>query len=233
MVQAVFFDIGNTLLYPYPSVSDVCREILVEAGHHRDVEEIDAHMPLVDEYYEERFREDETFWTNEGATSQVWVGMYSLLCRQLGIEEDAEELARRVYDAFGEPGRWRAYADVAPALTRLRDDRGLKLGVISNWDMRLESLLEGLGLASMFDSIISSASVGLHKPDPRIFEMACDALDVPCDEAVHVGDHYYSDIVGSSAVGMTPVLIDRHGSESHHEAIATLDDLERKLGWEA
>jgi putative hydrolase of the HAD superfamily len=232
MTQAVFFDIGNTLLYPYPSVPHVCREILMDAGHDRDTEDIDRLMPLVDDYYEDRFREDDTFWTDEGETSQVWVGMYSLLCRELGLEEDAEVLARRVYDEFGESSRWRAYDDVRPALVRLKEQRGLKLGVISNWDSRLETLLEGLDLAPMFDSIISSATVGLHKPDPRIFEMACDSLGVVPPEAVHVGDHHYSDIVGASAVGMTAVLIDRFGDTSGETSISTLDELETFLGWE-
>ena len=61
-------------------------------------------MPLVDAYYEDRYRTDDTFWTDEGETSEVWIGMYSLLCRQLGIEDGAERIARRVYDEFGEPG---------------------------------------------------------------------------------------------------------------------------------
>ena len=77
-------------------------------------------MPLVDEYYEDRYRDDDTFWTNEDETSQVWVGMYSLLCRKLGIDEDAEAIATRVYDEFGDPGRWHAYDDVHPALRPAR-----------------------------------------------------------------------------------------------------------------
>lgn len=232
MTEAVFFDIGKTLLYPYPSVSHVCREILLDAGHDRDTQEIERVMPLVDEYYEDRFREDDTFWTDEGATSQVWIGMYSLLCRKLGIEEDAEELARKVYAEFGDAEHWRAYDDVRPALLRLKERRGLRLGVISNWDDRLASLLDGMGLGPMFDTVVSSASVGLHKPDPRIFEMACDRLSVEPSEAVHIGDHHYSDIVGASAVGMTAVLIDRCGDPDSADSIVTLDQLEAFLGWE-
>jgi putative hydrolase of the HAD superfamily len=230
MIEAVFFDVGNTLLYPYPSVSAVCREILLREGHDHDVGAIDELLPLVDEYYEDRYREDDTFWTDEGETSQVWVGMYALLIRKLGIDEDAEKLARRVYEEFGDPARWRAYDDVIPALKRLAVERRLKVGVISNWDSRLAELLGGLGLSSMLDTIISSADVGLHKPDPRIFEMACEKVDVEPENAVHVGDHHYADIVGASAVGMTPVLIDRHDAE-RDGAIASLDELDDSVEW--
>jgi FMN phosphatase YigB (HAD superfamily) len=156
--SAVFFDVGNTLLFPYPSVSRVCEEILRAAGHERDLGAIEELMPLVDEYYEDRFRADDTFWTSEEATSGVWVGMYSLLCRRLGIEDGAEDLARAVYDEFGRPDRWRAYDDVAPTFRRMHE-LGAKVGLVSNWDCRLEGLFEGLGLTPLIDTIVSSAAV--------------------------------------------------------------------------
>jgi putative hydrolase of the HAD superfamily len=232
-LRAVFFDVGNTLLFPYPSVSHVVREILADEGHTHDLTAIDAYMPLVDAYYEDRYRTDDTFWTDEGETSDVWIGMYSLLCRQLGIEDGAERIARRVYDEFGKSARWRAYDDVEPAFARLQA-RGLTLGVISNWDGRLEGLLGGLGLAKYVDTVVSSACVGLHKPDPRIFELACARLGVAPEEAAHVGDHHYADIVGATAVGMVPVLIDRHDGidDGAGRFVRTLDDLECVLGLE-
>ncbi len=224
-LRAIFFDVGNTLLKPFPSVSEVCRQVLAEAGHVHDLSAIDALMPLVDEYYEDRYRADDTFWTDEEETSSVWVGMYSLMCRRLGIDDDAVRLARRVYDEFGKASRWAAYPDVLPALDRLRS-RGLALGIISNWDGRLPGILDDLGVARRVDVILSSAEVGLRKPDPRIFEMACDRLGVAPDEAAHVGDHHYSDVLGARAVGMFPVLIDRSGAAALPVGPVPIRDLE-------
>lgn len=235
MLKAIFFDVGNTLLAPYPSVSEVVRQVLAEEGHVRDLSAIDDLLPLVDEYYEDRYRTDDTFWTSEQETSQVWVGMYSLLCQRLGIELDAERIAMRVYDEFGSSRRWRAYDDVEPAFARL-SSAGIVLGLISNWDRRLAGLIEGLGLARYLDVVISSAEVGLHKPDPRIFQLACVRVGVTADEAAHVGDHHYADVLGATSVGMTPVLIDRHGpgtpSAGADRFLTTLDDLEAVLGLE-
>lgn len=229
-LRAVFFDVGNTLLFAEPSVSEVCRQVLAEAGHVRDLHVIDSYMPLVDAYYEERYAEDDAFWTDEERTSSVWVGMYSLLCRELGIEAEAVDIARRVYDEFGRPDRWAAYADVRPAFERLKA-RGLRLGIISNWDSRLVRLLTGLGFGELLDDIVSSADVGLHKPDPRIFELACGRLGVSPHEAAHIGDHHYADVLGASAVGMRAILIDRHGSIDPQSApVHTLDGIEEALG---
>lgn len=229
-LRAVFFDVGNTLLYADPSVSEVCRQVLAEAGHVRDLDVIDSFMPLVDAYYEERYEEDDAFWTDEERTSSVWVGMYSMLCRRLGIEDEAVTLARRVYDEFGRPDRWSAYTDVRPAFERLKA-RGLRVGIISNWDSRLVGLLGGLGFGDVLDDIVSSADVGVHKPDPRIFELACERIGVWPEEAAHVGDHHYADILGASAVGMRAVLIDRHGvADPADGPIRSLDELDDVLG---
>ena len=230
-LRAVFFDVGNTMIYPHPSVSEVCRQVLAEAGHERELDAIEAYMPLVDAYYEERYAEDDAFWTNEERTSSVWLGMYSLLCRQLGIEDEAVDIARRVYDEFGRADRWALYPDVRPAFERLRE-RGLAVGVISNWDSRLVRLLAGLGLGDVLTDVISSADVGLHKPDPRIFELACERVGVAPERAAHVGDHHYADYLGARALGMAAVLIDRHDAAADHGVapIRSFDSLEDALG---
>jgi putative hydrolase of the HAD superfamily len=85
----------------------------------------------------------------------------------------------------------------------------------------------------LVDTVVSSADVGLRKPDPRIFELALERLDVAPSQAVHVGDHYYADMVGAGSVGMVPVLIDRHGGEQQGRVafIRTLEELDGILGW--
>lgn len=232
--DAVFFDVGNTLIHPNPSVAHVCAEILAAAGHVCVIGDIEALLPLVDDYYEDRYREDDTFWTCDDGAADVWVGMYSLLCRRLGLDEaEAPVLARAVYDSFGSADRWRAYPDVVPAFERLKA-RGVSVGIISNWDTRLEGVLRGLGLGGLIDVVVCSAVEGLHKPDPRIFELACARAGVSVFRSAHVGDHMYADVVGARACGMKPVLIDRHGStagpgETHVSRIATLDELEEAL----
>lgn len=232
--DAVFFDVGNTLIRPHPSVATVCAEVLLSAGHDRGLAEIEALMPLVDDYYEDRYRTDDTFWTSDEGASSVWVGMYSLLCSRLGLDEaEAPVLARAVYDSFGSAERWRAYPDVVPAFERLRS-RGTRVGIISNWDTRLASILGGLGLRDLVDDVVCSAVEGLHKPDPRIFSLACERMGVRADRSVHVGDHMYADVIGSRAAGMTPVLIDRHGAGTCEAGarivcITTLEGLEEAL----
>src|SRR6185369_11929590 len=86
---------------------------------------------------------------------------------------------------------------------------GITIGVVSNWDTRLKSICDGLGLTPLVDFIIISAEVGVRKPDPRIFQMALDKAGVRPEEAIHVGDLPEEDAEGARRAGVRPVLIDR------------------------
>ena len=88
-------------------------------------------------------------------------------------------------------------AEAVAELERL----GLRLAVVSNWDVALLGYLEGLGLARHFVTVVTSAEAGAPKPDPRIFELALERLRVPPSRALHVGDSE-ADEVGARAAGM-------------------------------
>jgi HAD superfamily hydrolase (TIGR01509 family) len=92
------------------------------------------------------------------------------------------------------------------ALDRLRA-AGLRLGVVSNSDGRVEEALVAAGVRECFDVVLDSALVGVEKPDPAIFRAALDALGVAPAEALYVGDLYEVDVVGARAAGMEAVLL--------------------------
>jgi putative hydrolase of the HAD superfamily len=96
-------------------------------------------------------------------------------------------------------------ADTREVLGRLRA-AGLRLGVVSNSDGRVEAALEAAGLREFFDVVLDSALVGMEKPDPAIFRAALAALDVHPHEALYVGDLYEVDVQGARAAGMDAVL---------------------------
>jgi len=118
VIEAVFFDVGNTILRPFPGVPWVCQDVLARAGLTSDIDEIERLMPLADKYYEDSYDADDTFWTDHDRATEIWVGMYALIYRELGFKEDAQQFARQAYDQFERADRWRAYDDVGPGLRR-------------------------------------------------------------------------------------------------------------------
>ena len=71
--------------------------------------------------------------------------------------------------------------------------------------------LAALGIGHWFDTVVISGEVGLAKPDPRIFEVAVEALAVERDAVWHVGDSLSSDVAGARATGLTAVWLNRSG----------------------
>jgi HAD superfamily hydrolase (TIGR01549 family) len=121
-----------------------------------------------------------------------------------GSLEQARECLRRMHT---ERHLWSLVAEhSAESLARLRQ-AGLKLGVVSNSDGRVEQALQAAGLRQYFDVVIDSALIGVEKPDPRIFHAALDALGVAPEEALYVGDLYEVDVLGARAAGLDAVLL--------------------------
>jgi putative hydrolase of the HAD superfamily len=104
--------------------------------------------------------------------------------------------------------RFTIYPDALATLGLLRA-RGLRLVVVSNWDISLAPTLHTLGLGGMLDAVVTSAGVGTAKPAPEIFHAALRAVGVVPEEAVHVGDDPNLDVVGADAAGIMPVLLHR------------------------
>lgn len=124
------------------------------------------------------------------------------------MDEVRETLTR----LHGERHLWSGVAeDTRGALARLRS-AGLRLGVVSNSDGRVEEALEAAGLRGYFDVIVDSTLAGVEKPDPAIFRAALDALEVPPSEALYVGDLHDVDVIGANAAGIPAVLLVHPGA---------------------
>lgn len=104
-----------------------------------------------------------------------------------------------------------AFPDALPVLQVLRE-RGLRLVVVSNWDVSLPEVLERIGLAACLDGVVTSAAVGARKPRAEIFQRALALAEADPGQAVHVGDSLQEDILGARAAGIEAVWLAREGA---------------------
>jgi putative hydrolase of the HAD superfamily len=106
-------------------------------------------------------------------------------------------------------GAWRLFDDALPCLHLLRS-AGLMLAAITNAPgMHQRSKLAAVGLIDVFDVLVIAGEVGMAKPDPAIFHLACGRLGVhPC-QAVHVGDRLDVDAQAAVAAGLGGVWLNR------------------------
>ena len=105
----------------------------------------------------------------------------------LGEFDNFDAFFQELYDLFARAECWRLYDDTVPVLQELKR-RNFRLGIISNWDHRLFSIVEQLGLGSFFEQVTASAAVGTAKPGKRIFESALKLMKAAAHESLHVWD---------------------------------------------
>ncbi len=233
MPVAVFFDVGNTLLTPDPSMEGIFIDVASKWGHQLPSGLVRAHIPEMFDYYEQLYSEDDSFWCSADRAGMIWVEMYKMLCLAVGIVDDGEDVARAMHEECMTMRRWRMFSDVSGCLGALRD-AGVPMGLISNWDDSLVSIARAIGLADYMTTIISSADVGLRKPDQAIFDMAMRNVGVDAAHSIHVGDHLYADVMGARKAGMHPVYLNRDGgvlpgNVTTIDSLSSLPDIVKRL----
>lgn len=131
--------------------------------------------------------------------------------RELGVDEAAAaeivtlrlESTRRMLKP--RPG-------AVETLRRLRG-RGYRVGLITVCSEDVPEVWSETPFADLFDSTVFSCFVGVRKPDPRIYGIACDELGVAPDEAFFVGDGANDELAGAQRAGLHAVLIHREGEQ--------------------
>ncbi len=90
--------------------------------------------------------------------------------------------------------------------------RSYMVGVVTNGSAYGQNKkLEKAGLKEILDDWVVSGDIGIHKPDPAIYQLAADHLHVQCDECVFVGDLWQTDLYGAARAGMKPVWMSAEG----------------------
>lgn len=200
----VVFDVGGTLTGFYQDAP--FRDFLAQAN--LSALEEDArrfHRRLIANILAERDHAQGK-GANQEELDNWWRGVFA---RTWPDRDDlAEEMLRWML-----AGRFdRVFPDVMPALEALQA-MGMPMAVISNFGTHLRDLLARLDLLRFFDRVVVSAEVGIAKPDPRIFDLLVEKVELPRQRLLYVGDHIGDDIEGARGAGLDAVLIDRR---NHH-----------------
>jgi putative hydrolase of the HAD superfamily len=122
--------------------------------------------------------------------------------------EDFDQFFDEVYDLFRDSRGWMLFPETRQILEELRRHQ-LRLGVISNFDSRLYSVLRDLGIDSLFNAVTICSEVGFAKPQPQIFHAALRALGVRPERTLFTGDSLVDDFQAGESAGLTTYLLDR------------------------
>jgi putative hydrolase of the HAD superfamily len=234
-IRTLFFDAGFTLLYPHPSIPEVCQNVCRELGLHIPLALVQQNMEAVESRYFHQQLALRSPWGDEQALTQFWISYYSSLLGPVLAEQDQHRLqqfALAISEEFARHTSWRVYPEVCETLERLCS-LGYRLGVISDWGSALGPILRQLNLTQYFDCLLISTVTRYAKPSPQLYELALQRANAIPDYTIHVGDSYIYDVLGARATGITPVLLDRTGKLDPQQidcfVINSLDELLKLL----
>ncbi len=142
---------------------------------------------------------------------QWWEAIARSTFEQVGVLskfKDFTDFFTQLYAHFATTEPWYIYDDVLIALQHWQE-KGIELGIISNFDSRIYTVTELLKLRGYFDSITISSTTGAAKPHSKIFEAALAKHNCSPEDAWHIGDSLDQDYHGARGVGIKAFLLKR------------------------
>ena len=201
-MRAVTFDFGQTL-------AELDHDFLMRRVHTfgAELDPVASHAATV------------TAWHAYGAAkalghARAWQAMMLAILRGGNVRKIraeaadpayAEKIAQLLWDAQPTQNLWRKPIAGMFELAAELAAQQVPIAIISNSEGHLAQLVEELGYGALFPVVIDSGRVGVDKPDPRIFQLAAEALGVQLAEIVHVGDAWEADVLGARAAGAQAV----------------------------
>jgi putative hydrolase of the HAD superfamily len=199
--RVIFFDIGNTLLFPNRA------KMLapISADRHPMLEQWQA--------LERRTKTEFDQGMQSGRVDHgFWRIFHSYLLEDLGEAAGGRDgLVQQLVENTQNSANWdQILPGTRAALDRIR--KKFRIAVISNADGKIERVLSRCGIADCFESITDSGIVGFEKPRREIFAAALKTMNARPEESLYVGDVYSVDYVGATNAGMQAVLFDVAGA---------------------
>ena len=225
-INAIFFDIGDTLVFDDPPLMARLTQAARATGATLNQERLPAAFRAGEVYAVARYVEGFPWDAPDslrGAITCVWRALDRPPPNDMTWPLLAQALIAVPFTRYVHPD--------ALALLRELRTRGFTLGAISDWEATLPALLAKLGIAPLLDALAVSEIVGATKPNPRLFQEALRQANAAPETSLHVGDWYELDAQGARAAGMSALLFDHAGRcpDADCPRVQTFDALSETL----
>src|SRR5262245_43877246 len=199
--DAVLFDAAETLFTTRGSVGSIYSSVARKYGSNASPADIQEAFVRHFQRSGPLASDTEKLW---------WKDLVHRVFSDVGMVENFDRFFEEIYDLFRDSRGWMLFEETRQVLEDLRSHQ-LKLGVISNFDSRLYSVLKDLGILSFFDAITICIEIGAAKPQPEIFQAALQSLRVEPSRTLFAGDSLLDDFQAGQSVGLVTFLVDRSG----------------------
>jgi len=205
-LKLLTFDVKDTLVRVRGSPGRTYAE--VARAHGIDVNE-NAVKQVYGRVWDEKLKKYPVYGYKQGMTNREWwhefVRSVIISAGFNGKPSDLVKVCDTLYDDFAKSPNWVLVPNAKETLEYFKSS-GIKLGVVSNFDERLDSIMKVMGLYGYFSFFVTSNSEKVAKPDPEIFRRALKAGNESADVSGHVGDDLECDYLCPKSLGMRPFL---------------------------
>jgi len=206
-VRAVVFDAVGTLIYPDPPAPVVYAQVGAQYGSKLDANSIRPRFEIAFRAEDEIDRRQD--WrTSEERERERW---RHIVARVLNDVADPETCFQALFDHFSKPGAWRCDPSTPTVLSALADS-GVMVGMASNYDSRLRSVLAGKSDLAPLQTVCISSEIGWRKPSPEFFGAVCRSVGMRPANILFVGDDFENDMEGALKAGMRGVWLEPKNS---------------------
>jgi HAD superfamily hydrolase (TIGR01509 family) len=218
-LKTIFFDVGNTLLFPDRT------HILAPLAKL-------GHSPSLDQWHAiERATKrtfDRAMEQRDPADFNFWFLFFERLLDDLEVRDT--QVHNALIQSIRQSANWCVIRTGTRELLQRLGER-YPLAVISNADGKIENVLKRCEIADCFASITDSGLVGYEKPHPAIFQAALQAMQAKAEDSLYVGDVYSVDYLGATGVGMQGILMDVSGAYrgADEDRVESLEELVQRL----
>jgi putative hydrolase of the HAD superfamily len=210
-ICAIVLDAVGTLIHPDPPAPIVYAAAGKQFGSRYDAATIQIRFR--EAFHQEEEVDRRLGWrTSEGREIERW---RHIVTQILDDVSDPEACFQALFEHFRRPDAWRCDPSTHEVLEKLTK-HGFVLGLASNYDSRLRSVVVGKPELTPIRHVIISSEVGWRKPARQFFDAVCRSTGLPVASILFVGDHRVNDVEAAQAAGMHAVWFDPDGMiESH------------------
>jgi len=214
-IRGILIDYGGTLdtgghhwfrvfAEQYASAGIAVDEALLRAAYIHAERQLEQHSELV--------KATDTF--SDVLQQKIAYQFDYLLQHGQGFRADRQEQLVIACDDFAR----RKVQESAQVLALLSEKYPLVL--VSNFYGNIQSVIKEYGIADYFRTIIESARVGVRKPNPEIFRLGIQYLNIPAQEVLVVGDSYKNDIAPAQSMGCKTARLKGRGWDTEEDSTA-------------
>lgn len=221
----VVFDAVGTLITPAPTVAETYAAVGRRYG-------VDLPVDIVRQRFRTAFRDSEIACfpaSRRGRTSEAeeFARWRWIVQAVLPEADDIEACFADLWHHFADPGCWRCFDDVAPALQELQW-LGIGVAIASNFDQRLQQVWDGLPDLAGIERVFVSSTIGARKPDPAFYHTVAEQLGADQGALLMIGDDVECDVIGPREAGWQALEL-RRGVDRSDEFLSSLHELPLRL----